>query len=108
MQGSLVEFYTTHDRQYQGHALSAWLIDEARRFGVPGATLSVAGSGFGQGRHLHSAHFFELADEPVCVRIIAEEALATRFMQHLEQLGLALFFVRMPVQFGKLGDGTHA
>ena len=108
MQGSLVEFYTTHDRQYQGHALSAWLIEEARRFGVPGATLSVAGSGFGQGRHLHSAHFFELADEPVCVRIIAEEALATRFMQHLEQLGLALFFVRMPVQFGKLGDAGHA
>ncbi len=108
MQGSLVEFYTTHDRQYQGRTLSTWLIEEARRFGVPGATLSVAGSGFGAGGHLHSAHFFELADEPVCVRIIAEDALATRFMQHLEQLGLALFFVRTAVQFGKLGSDPHA
>lgn len=108
MHGSLLELYTTRDQHHQGQELITWLLEEARRFGVPGATMASAGLGFGQGGHLHSAHFFELADEPVYLRFIAEDDLVTRFMAHLESLQLHLFYVRIPAQFGRLGQVQDA
>jgi len=68
MQGYQVTFLTQQNRRYQGHALGDWLVELAKELGLRGATLSTAIEGFGHTGRLHSAHFFELAEQPVEVR----------------------------------------
>ncbi|SUD45509.1 MAG: putative ACR [Pseudomonas shahriarae] len=64
MKGFLVVFFTQQNRRYQGKMLGEWIVDLAKEMGLRGATLSTGIEGFGHTGRLHSAHFFELADQP--------------------------------------------
>ncbi len=103
MQGYQLSFFTQQDRSHKGQPLAHWLVEEARRLGIGGATLIPASEGFGHHRRLHSAHFFELADQPleVVMAVTAEEA--DRLLEHLRAEGVQVFYVKAPVEFGMLG-----
>ncbi|MBI4995554.1 MAG: DUF190 domain-containing protein, partial [Rhodocyclales bacterium] len=60
--------------------------------------------GFGQHGRLHSARFFELADQPQEVVMAATADETARLFERLQLEGVHLFYVKTPVEFGVLGE----
>ena len=104
MKGYQITFFTQQDRRHDGKPLGEWLLILARELGLPGATLIAGGEGFGHARRIHSAHFFELADQPQEIQMAVSEADAERLFARLKAEGVQLFYVKAPVEFGALGE----
>lgn len=104
MKGYQITFFTQQDRQHHHKPLAEWLMLTARDLGVMGATILAGSEGFGQHRRIHSAHFFELADQPQEVVIAATEDETERLFALLEKEGVHLFYIKTPVEFGALGE----
>lgn len=47
MQGYQLTFFTQQSRKHNCSPLGEWLLQEARKLGISGATLTVASQGFG-------------------------------------------------------------
>ena len=103
MQGYQLSFFTRQDRKHGGLPLAEWLLQEARRIGIGGGTMIAAAEGFGRHGHLHSAHFFELGDQPVEVTLAACAPEADRLFQRLREEKIEVFYVKTPVEFGTTG-----
>jgi PII-like signaling protein len=103
MNGFLVIFFTQQNRRHEGKMLGDWLVDLAKQMGLRGATLSTAIEGFGHARRLHSAHFFEMADQPIEVRLAITGEECERLFARLAQEDISLFYIKMPVEMGNLG-----
>ena len=103
MQGYQITFFTQQGKRYHGKPLGEWLLLLARDLGLPGATLVAGSEGFGGHRRLHAAHFFELADQPQEVQVVASEADTERLFARIEAEGVHLFYVKAAVEFGTLG-----
>ncbi len=104
MDGYQLTFFTQQDRKHDHMPLGEWLLQEARKLGIGGATLIVATEGFGHDRKLHSAHFFELIDQPVEVTMAVNEQDAERIFAYLKQEGINVFYVKTPIEFGMTGE----
>ena len=104
MIGYQLTFFTQQDRKHDHMPLGEWLLQEARKLGIGGATLIVATEGFGHDRKLHSAHFFELIDQPVEVTMAVNEQDAERIFAYLKQEGINVFYVKTPIEFGMTGE----
>lgn len=104
MQGYQLTFFTQQDRRHGFTPLGDWLLQEARRLGIKGATLIAAAEGFGHDRRMHSAHFFDLADQPqeVTMAVTADEA--QRLFQRLREEKIKIFYVKSPIEFGMTGE----
>lgn len=104
MKGLQLTFFTQQDRRHGTLPLGEWLIQEARKLGVPGATLIAASEGFGHDRKLHSAHFLELADQPIEVLMALSTADADRLFARLREENIRVFCVQTPIEFGMTGE----
>ncbi len=104
MNGFQLTFFTQQDRRHGGKPMGEWLIDLAREMNLHGATLQAASEGFGRSGRMHSAHFFELADQPLEVVMILSAEEAGQLFARLEAEKLRLFYVKIPVEFGTLGE----
>ncbi|HTD07035.1 DUF190 domain-containing protein [Undibacterium sp.] len=104
MQGYQLEFFMEQNKRHGHQALYEWLIDTARSHGIRGATVFMGALGFGHHRRLHSAHFFDIADQPVEVTMVVSQDEADRLFALLEQERVPLFYVKLPVEFGIIGD----
>jgi PII-like signaling protein len=104
MKGYQITFFTQQDRKHKGRALGEWLIQLAKELGLRGATLVNATEGFGHSGKIHSAHFFELADQPQAVIMTATDDQATNLFSRLGIEEPGLFYVKAPVEFGVVGD----
>ena len=67
MEGYLVTFFTQHNREHGGMPVATWIIEEAKKLGVRGATLFSGKEGFGHDGRFHSDNYFDLEDPPVQV-----------------------------------------
>jgi uncharacterized protein len=103
MNGYQVTFFTQQSERHAGKPVGDWLVQLAREMGLRGATLLPADEGFGAGGRLHSAHFFELAEQPVQVVLALTEDETARLFARLEAEGVHLFYVKAPVEFGFVG-----
>lgn len=103
MKGYQLEFFTEQNKKHRHQALYDWLIDTARNMGIRGATVFLGALGFGHHRRMHSAHFFELADQPVEITMVVTEDEANRLFDLLEREKVNLFYVKLPVEFGEIG-----
>lgn len=103
MQGYQLTFFTQQDRKHGGSSLGEWLVQEARHLGVGGATLTAAAEGFGRGGKLHSAHFFDLADQPIEVTMALSEDDTKRLFLRLEEEKIKVFYVKTSIEFGMTG-----
>ncbi len=103
MNGYQITFFTQQDRHFKRKPMAEWLMLAARELGLRGATIFSASEGYGQHRRVHSAHFFELADQPQEVVMAATEEEATRLFDYLTEQGVHVFYVKTPVEFGVLG-----
>jgi PII-like signaling protein len=104
MQGYQLTFFTQQDRKHGCLPLGDWLVQEARKLGVGGATLIAGGEGFGHGHKLHSAHFFELADQPIEVTMALSESEMERLFERLREESIKVFYVKTPIEFGMTGE----
>lgn len=104
MNGYLVTFYTQQDRRHNGMPLADWLVRLATEQGLRGATLVRASEGVGHDHRLHSAHFFELADQPVSVVMAVTVEECDRLFEQIRTEGTHVFYVKSSVEFGTLGE----
>lgn len=104
MQGYQLTFFTQQDRTHAHRPLAHWLLEEARRIGIGGATVIPAAEGFGHHRRIHSAHFFELGDQPIEVTLAVSENEAERLFERLHEEGINIFYVKTPIEYGMSGD----
>ncbi len=103
MKGYQVQFFTKQDLFHDGKHLSDWLIDSTRSYGIRGATVFIGETGFGQDRNFHSAHMFDMVDHPVQITMVVNEDECDRLFALLLKEKLHLFYVKLPVEFGKIG-----
>jgi hypothetical protein len=68
-----------------------------------GIAANFSGESFARGGRVHSAHFFELADQPVEVLIAVTTEEATRLFDWLKAENVHLFYVKTAVEFGVVG-----
>ncbi|HYQ38001.1 MAG TPA: DUF190 domain-containing protein [Pseudomonas sp.] len=104
MQGYQLKFFTRQDRKHGCLPLGSWLLEEARKLGVRGATLIAANEGFGREHKLHSAHFFELAEQPIEITMALSAEEAERLFQRLREENINVFYVKTPIEFGMTAD----
>lgn len=104
MNGYQITFFTQQNRRHHGKPLADWLLHLAKEMDLHGATLIPASEGFGHHGRIHSAHFFELADQPLEVLVAVTEDEAERLFARLRAEGVSLFYVKTPVEFGMLGE----
>ena len=104
MKGYQLTFYTQQVRRHGNEPLAEWLLKLARQHGALGGTLFSAGESFGHDGRFHSAHFFELADQPVGVVAAVDEATCTRVLDAIRSENIDVFFVKTPVEYGRTGS----
>jgi uncharacterized protein len=108
VQGCFLKFYVAENRRHHHRLVYEWLLEEARKFGLLGGSAFRALAGFGRHGRLHEEHFFELAgDVPVEVGFVVTPDEADRFIAHVAQQGLNLFYLRVPVEAG-FTDGQRS
>src|SRR5450631_251497 len=103
MNGYQITFFTHQDRRFKGMQIADWLHGLVRELGLRGASIHAGGESFARGGRVHSAHFFELSDQPIEVLIAVTSEEATRLFDRLKAEGVHLFYVKTPVEFGVLG-----
>lgn len=106
MKGYQVSFLTVQGHRHGGKPVAEWLLQAAMDLGLQGATIIPASEGFGKHRRVHSAHFFELADQPVEVVMAVTEEESQRLFARLEKENVHLFYVKTPVEFGEIGGAA--
>jgi PII-like signaling protein len=106
MKGFQLEFFMEQNKRHGHEALWEWLLETARTHAIRGATVFMGAMGYGYHRRIHSAHFFELADQPVEVTMVVTEEEAERLFTLLHEEKVHMFFVKLPVEFGTLGEGS--
>jgi uncharacterized protein len=106
MNGFQITFFTQQDRRHHGKPLADWLVHLAMEIGLRGATLISGKESFGHDRRIHSARFFELADQPQEILITATEQETQKLFERLTSEGVHLFYVKTPVEFGTLGEAA--
>ncbi len=104
MTGYQITFFTEQNQRHKGKPVGDWLLHVAREMGLRGATVLPAGEGFGHRGRIHSAHFFELADQPIEVVMALTEEESERLFTRLVAEGVHLFYVKAPIEFGTLGQ----
>ncbi len=105
MNGYQVTFFTQQDRRNHGMPLADWLLKTAKGMGIAGGTVIPAAEGLGHDQRLHSAHFFELADQPVEVTLVLSDVQADQLFALLETEDIRLFYTKVAVQYGTVGIG---
>ena len=100
MQGFQLTFITRQDRRHRGQPLAEWLLHACRDLGIRGATLIAASEGYGRHRKMHSAHFIELADQPVEVTRAVDAGECERVFARLAAEGVDVFYLKAPIEFG--------
>jgi PII-like signaling protein len=103
MKGFQVSFFTVEGRRHGNTPMAHWLIDLAKLLHIAGATTIVGVEGIGRHGKVHSAHFFELADQPVEVTMAVSEEQCEQLFAALERERADLFYVKTPVEYGVVG-----
>jgi uncharacterized protein len=100
MKGTYLKFYVHENRKHHHLLVYEWLLEEAKKIGIHGASAFKAIAGFGRHGVLHEQHFFELAgDLTVEVVFAISDEEADRLLALIRAEKLALFYVRMPMEY---------
>jgi len=101
MRGTYLRFYVHEGQKHGGLLLYEWLLERAKKSGIPGGSAFRALAGFGRHGVFHEAHFFELAgDLPVEVEFLLSDEQAERLLETLRREHVNLFYAKAPAEFG--------
>ena len=104
MNGYQLSFLTVQGHRHGGRTVADWLLHLAKEMGLRGATLIPGSEGFGKHGRIHSAHFFELTDQPIEVVMAATEEEAAAILERIRKENVHVFYVKAPVEFGVIGE----
>jgi PII-like signaling protein len=105
MKGYRILFFTQEDRKIHGSTVGSWILQTARKLGAQGGTMAADAEGFGHAGKMHSAGFFEMADRPVTVSLVTDEATCEALMAAIAAEHVDVFYCRSPVEYGRLDGG---
>lgn len=92
--------YCTQTDRREHRPLHEWLVDQALRHDLAGATVDQGVVGFGRHRRLHTQHLLTLADDlPVVVEIIDEPVKIEAFLDSLEDALQGYTYICEPVRW---------
>lgn len=100
MEGYLVTFFTQQNREHEGTPVANWIVEEAKKLGVRGATLFSGKEGFGHDGRFHSDNYFDLEDPPVQVAMALTCHECDRLLARLRETGLRVFYTKSKIEFG--------
>ena len=104
MTGTYLKIYVQEKRRLHGVLAWEWILERARRAGIPGGSAFRALGGYGRHGVLHEDRFIELAgDLPVEIGFAISDSEADHLLALLRAEGVELFYVRLPAQFGFIG-----
>lgn len=107
MNGYQLTFFTEQDRKHHHTPIGEWLLKFARDHGALAGTLVCGAEGFDHAGRLHSAHFFELADQPLAITVSLDEAACAPFMDALDSEDINLAYVKVPIEYGRIGRAAN-
>lgn len=103
MKGFQLIFSTLQSRKHpNGEHISHWLVKVSEELGIKGITILHASQGIGRDGKLHSAAFFELADEPLEIIMNVNEAECERLFALLSGEKLGLFYTKTAIEYGTI------
>ncbi|SPJ32467.1 DUF190 domain-containing protein [Kushneria phyllosphaerae] len=102
--GYEVIFIVTESSRYNGKRIYDLVTETAGELGITRMTRRSDVEGVGEDGRLHSAHFFELADQPIELMYAMGEEEADRFITAVEDTGAPVFCICRPVHFGQLNE----
>ncbi|CAM5790651.1 hypothetical protein CCAE64S_02630 [Castellaniella caeni] len=104
MKGYQLTFYTLQSYTHEHRPVHQWLMELAKAMEIRGATVFTAQEGIGVHHRLHSARFFELAEQPVEITMVVSEQECDAILQRVRaESGLRIFYSRAPIDFGTIG-----
>jgi PII-like signaling protein len=84
-QGKLLRIFIGESDRYGGMPLFEWIVREARRNGLAGATVLRGLEGFGARSLLHTAKILRLSsDLPVVIEIVDTDEKIEAFLPHID------------------------
>lgn len=104
MHGYQLTFFTQQTRLHGSLTIAEWLTAEAKKLGISGVTLTAAQSGYGRDGKLHSAHFFDIAAQPVEITMAVTTEKSDLLFAKIATEGLKIFYVKTPIEFGITGE----
>jgi PII-like signaling protein len=107
MQGYQVTFFTQQDRKHGHESLAEWIMHEAKKLGIRGATLTASAQGLGHSGRMHSSHFFDLADQPLEVTMALTQEECDMLFACLVEEKVHVFYVKSQIEFGTLGSAME-
>jgi PII-like signaling protein len=108
MNGYQLTFYTEQNKRHGHQTVCEWLLHEVRVLGIHGATVINCAEGIGHAGAHHAAHMLRLADQPQQIVLAVTEDEAERLMTRVREERIHIFYMRVPIEFGVLGEGLPA
>lgn len=104
MKGSELIFMAPRSRRHSGIPVLDAVAKLAREHGIKHLTRRVDSEGIGNNGHIHSTHFFDLADEPEELMYVLDNIEADTLMRAVEKECIHVFCVRRPIEYWKFGE----
>ncbi|GAB3671385.1 DUF190 domain-containing protein [Salinisphaera aquimarina] len=104
MKGFEVIFMAPRSRRHDGTPVLDAIVDIAREHDITRMTRRVNAEGTGAGGHCHSAHFFELADEPEELMFVLDGGDADALIRAVEAKEMHVFCLRRQIDYWQFGD----
>ena len=104
-QGTYLKFYVHENRKHHRVLMYEWLLEQAKKIGIPGGSAFRAIAGYGRHGVLHEQHFFELAgDLTIKVEFIVTNEEAQKLLDLVKREKIHIFYSMAQGEFGAL-DG---
>lgn len=104
MKGYSVVFFTQQNRKYGELSVATYILEEAKKLGVRGATLFSGKEGFGHDGRYHADNFFDLEDPPVQVSLALSAEECENLLNRLKENELRVFYTKSEIEFGFTSD----
>jgi len=85
-QGQLLRIFIGERNRYEGRPLYEWIVMEAKRKGLAGATVLRGVMGFGANSRIHTSKILRLSEDlPIIIEIVDTHENLTQFLAHIDK-----------------------
>jgi len=108
MKGYVITFMAPRSRRHHGEPVLDVVVRIAKACGIQRHTRRTDTESIGASGRTHSAHFFELVDEPEEVAFVLENGQTDVLLEAVKTEGLHVFCMRQAVEYFQLGAAALA
>jgi hypothetical protein len=100
-----VTFFTQENREHNKTSIAGWILDEAKKLGVRGATVFSGQEGFGHDGRYHSGGYFDFEDRPQQIVLALTYDEFDKLFLRIKENKLRIFFTKVRAEFGYSNEG---